>query len=76
MSRCNGEREKMASAMKESIGKTLQTNSNGRTLAPAPDKATIRIDSAVIKSKPQRPALRLLGNIGSQGGQNPATAAG
>lgn len=57
--------EKMDSAMKESIGKALQTNSNGWTLAPAPDKATIRIDIAVVKFKPQRPALRLLGNIGS-----------
>ena len=51
--------------MKEELGKTLaELSPNGKwTLTDDETKATVRIDCAVVRFRPQRPALRIFGKV-------------
>lgn len=57
--------QKMGEYMQESVAEALQNCRSAWTVAPTAQQATLRIDMAVVRFSPQRPALNLAGKIGS-----------
>lgn len=56
--------QKMGEYMQESVAEALQSCRSAWTIAPTAEHATLRIDMAVVRFSPQRPALTLVGKIG------------
>lgn len=55
----------MGSYMAESVSGALQKGGSSWTLTDSPAAATVRMDMAVVRFTPQRPALSLAGQVGS-----------
>lgn len=55
--------QKMGEYMQEGVSSALQETQSTWSVATTPEKATIRIDLAIVHFRPQRPVMNLAGHI-------------